>query len=289
MRKWKLMDRRFAAALAAAALVFLTACGSEKTAVSIDAETDTETETRVDTETKTGTETRIDTETNTDTEIKTDAETGMEAEISRETAEDGSVDFALLQAGNPDIFAWLYIPGTAIDCPVLQSGESDDYYETHDAFGNENTGGAVYTEMANLTDMTDFNTVLHGKSDGQNGNFADLYQYTDPEFFEKNDKIYIFLDGNLLTYEIFAAYEREDDSLIRRYNFTSAEGCNAFLEDLYAREIGKQIREGWEGITCNHFLITLTTKADEQDDRQFVVIGALVEDAAGKINREVMN
>ncbi len=209
--------------------------------------------------------------------------------ISYETAADGSVDFAVLQEENPDIFAWLYVPGTGIDCPVVQSGIADDFYETHDAAGKENEDGAVYTEMANLVDMTDFNTVLHGKAVEGNGNFADLYQYMDSDFFEKNDKIYIFLDGNLLGYEIFAAYEREDDSLIRRYNFTSAEGCNDFLADLYTREMGKQIREGWDGLTCNHFLITLTTKVKEDDERQFVVIGALIEDEAGTLNRAVMN
>lgn len=209
-----------------------------------------------------------------------------EGTIARESAADAEVDFEALKKENPDIFAWLYVPGTDIDCPILQSGLADDYYESHDACGKESKKGAVYTEMANLMDMTDFNTVIHGKANG-NGNFEDLYRYTDSDFFETNEEIYLYLEGNILVYEIFAAYEREDDSLIRRYNFAGAEGCEEFLKELYTREIGKQIREGWEGLTPNHFLITLTTKADETGERQFVVVAALISDAAGTINREV--
>ena len=73
--------------------------------------------------------------------------------IANETAGDSRVDFGVLKSENPDIFAWLYLPGTGIDHPVLQSGEADDYYESHDAFGQENGKGALYTELANLTNM----------------------------------------------------------------------------------------------------------------------------------------
>ena len=51
--------------------------------------------------------------------------------IAGETAKDTKVDIKALQTENPDIFAWLYIPDTDIDMPVLQSTESDDYYENN--------------------------------------------------------------------------------------------------------------------------------------------------------------
>ena len=73
--------------------------------------------------------------------------------LAYETAKDAEIDFKALKAENPDIFAWLHVPGTNIDCPVLQSEEADDYYETHNAYGKEDPKGAVYTELANLKDM----------------------------------------------------------------------------------------------------------------------------------------
>ena len=65
------------------------------------------------------------------------AEDQKQTGIAGESASDSQIDFTALQAENPDIFGWLYIPGTGIDDPILQSEEADDYYETRDAYGRE--------------------------------------------------------------------------------------------------------------------------------------------------------
>lgn len=210
--------------------------------------------------------------------------------IGSETAKDAAVDLKSLQEENPDIYAWLYIPGTNIDVPVLQSAERDDFYESHNAYGEPDEGGAVYTELANLKNMCDFNTVMHGKTseDGEKGAFADLYQFADPDFFDLHEDLYLYIEGNLLTYTVFAAYERENTSLLRSYDFTYGSGCEKFLEDMYgSREMGKNLREGWEEVTPCHFLLTLTTRRGEDPEKQFVVLAALVGDAAGTIDRAV--
>lgn len=172
----------------------------------------------------------------------------------------------------------------------MQSGQSDTYYEDHNARGEEDDTGAVYIELANLTSMCDFNTVLHGKTGAdENGLFADIYRFADPQFFEEHERAYLYLDGNVLTYEIFAAYERENTSLIRTYDFTYQSGCQQFLNDLYGiRDMEMNLREGWEGVNVNHFIITLTTQKEERSQKQFVVTAVLVEDAAGTITRVVM-
>lgn len=224
------------------------------------------------------------TEKGTDSAWKEQPKSG----IAGETAADTAVDFEALQAENPDIYAWLYIPGTGIDAPLLQSPEADDYYETHNACGEADDGGALYTELANLKNMCDFNTVIHGKSQGEDGLFTDLFRFADPDFFERHGDVYLYLDGNLLTYTVFAAYERENTSLIRSYDFTYGAGCEQFLKDLYeSRQMGKNLRKGWEEMTPYHFLITLTTESQGDPDRQFVVVAALVGDAAGEIDRTV--
>ena len=225
-----------------------------------------------------------------DEQIQESAVKTEEAGIAGESAKDTDVDIKALQSENPDIFAWLYIPDTDIDAPVLQSTETDDYYENHNAYREEDSEGALYTELANLKDMCDFNTVIHGKTteDGKEGLFSDLYRFADPEFFETHEDVYLYLDGNLLTYTVIAAYERENTSLIRSYDFTYGSGCQQFLEDMYGtREMGKNLREGWEKITPYHFLLTLTTQQGTDPEKQFVVIAVLVGDAAGEIDRVV--
>lgn len=211
--------------------------------------------------------------------------------IADESAGDAQVDFAALKAENPEIFGWLYIPDTSVDAPILQSSESDDYYETHNAARENDTGGALYIEAANLASMCDFNTVIHGRTtkDGESGIFKDLYRFSDPDYFDSHEQMYLYLEDNVLTYEIFAAYERENTSLIRTYDFTYFSGCDRFLKDMYnTRSMNMMIRSGWEEVTPYHFLVTLTTVMGGDSDKQFVVLAALIEDPAGNIDRMVV-
>lgn len=223
-----------------------------------------------------------------ETASETITETTVEATkgLAAETAKDGHVDFEALQAENPDIFAWIYIPGTEIDAPVLQSPESDDFYETHEANGEAKERGALYTEMANLMNMCDFNTIIHGKDSKEDDLFHPLHQFENPDFFEEHSEVYIYLPDNVLTYTIYAAYYDESSDILRRYDYTTYEGCKQYLDDFYSiREMGMNYRDGWEDLTPGHFLLTLNGTTDTEADRQYVVMAALVGDAAGKIDR----
>lgn len=208
--------------------------------------------------------------------------------LAHETAADGHIDFEALQEENPDIFAWLYVPGTDIDVPVLQSPVSDDYYITHTADGKEGEAGALYTEMPNMMNMCDFNTIIHGKDEGEDSLFADLHLFENPDFFAEHDKFYLYLQDNVLTYAVFAAYYDEGSDILRRYDYTTYAGCESYLDDLFGlREMGKNQREGWDDLTPYHFLVTLD--GTTSNDRQYVVCGALIGDAAGKINRVILD
>ena len=217
--------------------------------------------------------------------VNGESETGL----AGESAADGHVDFEVLQEENPDIFAWLYVPGTDIDYPVLHSPVSDDYYKSHGQNGQEDESGALYTEMPNMMNMCDFNTIIHGKDNEDGDLFAGLHKFEDPDFFEKNEEFYIYLPGNVLTYEVFAAYYDDGSDILRRFDYTTYAGCEAHLEQIYAaREMGKQLREGWEDLMPYHFLVTLDGSVRE-DGKQYVVIGALTGDAAGVIDRVILD
>ena len=58
------------------------------------------------------------------------------------------VDFAQLQAEAPDIYAWLELPDTGIDDPVLQRAGADLFYNSHNAYGQYYMCGAVFSQSA---------------------------------------------------------------------------------------------------------------------------------------------
>lgn len=210
--------------------------------------------------------------------------------LAGESAADGHVDFEVLQEENPDIFAWLYVPGTDIDYPVLQSPVSDDYYKSHGQNGQEDESGALYTEMPNMMNMCDFNTIIHGKDSKESDLFASLHRFEEPEFFQENEKFYLYLPDNVLTYEVFAAYYDEGSDILRRFDYTTYAGCEAYLRQVYgSREMGKQQREGWDDLTPYHFIVTLNGEVRGGENKQYVVLGALVGDAAGKIDRVILD
>ncbi len=285
MKKWNRWNKLLAVALAA---VSVTGCaGSRPESAAEDNIVEEETADTVESGEAGGS--GIDSMPLEETAPEATKETA--SAILQESAQDAQVDFQALQEENPEIFAWLYIPDTSIDAPVAQSSESDEYYASHNIRKENDENGALYIEAANLTSMCDFNTVIHGNTaeDGESGLFAELYQFSDPDYFDSHEQMYLYLEDNVLTYEIFAAYERENNSLIRTYDFTYLSGCDQFLKDMYSiRSMNMMIRSGWEDVTPYHFLVTLTTSRGKDSDSQFVVLAALIEDPAGTIDRAVM-
>ncbi|RKM61359.1 sortase [Butyrivibrio sp. CB08] len=207
-----------------------------------------------------------------------------------EISDEPRVDFEKLKSQNSDIFAWINVPGTAIDYPVCQSGDGDDsFYQTHNYLGQSDPKGAIYTECANLTNMCDFNEVLHGSSPSDGTMFADLQKFLDKKYFDEHEYIYVYLEGNALVYYVYAAYTRNYTRLLETYDFTYAAGCQAFLDEVdHGKSMNKMLRNGWAGmVEPDNFIITLTTQNMDDPSKQIVVVGCLVGDVMGTIDREV--
>ena len=62
---------------------------------------------------------------------KVTVENNDDTDASDKTPVDIPIDFAQLQSMNPDIYAWIKIPGTVIDYPVVQSDTDNTYYLNH--------------------------------------------------------------------------------------------------------------------------------------------------------------
>ncbi len=209
--------------------------------------------------------------------------------LDNQGEESSFVDVSKLREFNGDIFAWIRVPDTNIDYPVLQSADGDDsFYATHDYAGKEDPKGAIYIEAANIKDMCDFNEVLHGSSPSDGTMFAILDNFLDRTYFESHRYIYVDMEGNALMYYTVAACTRDNTRLLEDYDFSYAVGCEEFLDEIYSdKSMNKVIRSGWEDqVRPDNFIITLST-VDQATGKQVVVVGCLVGDVAGKIDRFV--
>lgn len=143
------------------------------------------------------------------------------------------IDFTAAQAMNPDVYAWIWIPGTDIDYPILQSTtEEDAYYLNHTIEKKEGLPGTIYTEKYNAKDFSDPVNVVYGHNMKNGSMFAGLHKYEDRAFFDSNPYVYIYLPDKTLKYRIFAAVNFDDRYLLGRYNFSIPRDFEEYLDEL---------------------------------------------------------
>lgn len=196
-----------------------------------------------------------------------------------EKEEDGRVDFERLQKINPDIYAWITIPGTEIDCPVLQKAEDNAWYISHAADGRENLNGAIYTEAYNHKDFQDPITVLYGQNCEDGSMFGSLKEYSDRLFMKEHQDIYITTSDKTLHYRIFAAYQTDNRHLLERFQNGETEGNRkAYLESiLNNRTMQAQIDRG-ASVDADSRILTLSTHDDAGEQYRYLVQAFLVVD-----------
>lgn len=186
------------------------------------------------------------------------------------------IDFEALWEINPDVYAWIQIPGTNIDYPILQSVvEADEYYLNTTIDGKTGYPGSIYTEKYNATDFSDPVTVVYGHNMKEGTMFSDLHNYTDRAFFDQNAYIYIYLPDRTLKYQIFAAVAFDDRYLLGNYNFRDPADFQTYLDELRSSIDGNVNNE--VQVTQDSTILTLSTCIGEYPDQRWLVNATLVE------------
>lgn len=192
-----------------------------------------------------------------------------------------SLDWDELHETNPDIYAWIYVPGTSIDYPVLQHPSSNEYYLNHNLDGSYGFPGVIYTENYNSKDFTDPNTVVYGHNMDNTTMFSTLHNFRNPDMVSEPHYIYIYTeDGRTLVYEIYAAYIYPSIHLLLNFDIN-----NDYIFEQYLRNISNMdstssdlanIRHDID-VTVNDRIITLSTcTTDHDSSKRFLVTGVLL-------------
>ncbi len=192
-----------------------------------------------------------------------------------------TVDFSYLQTVNGDIYAWITIPGTNIDYPVLQHPSDDSYYLHHNLDGSYGYPACIYTEASNAKDFSDPNTVLYGHNMRSAGTmFAQLHKFAAKDFFEQNREVIIYLPDRELHYRVFAAYAYDDRHLLKSFDFQDETVFAEYLQSVYdIRDMSANIDRELE-VTSEDQILTLSTCMVDKNDseRRFLVQAVLTEE-----------
>lgn len=159
-----------------------------------------------------------------------------------------TVDWERLGEYNPDIYAWIYIPSTNVDYPLVQNSsighlekyEDQLYYASHDFYGNEQAAGAIFTQYPSDLKFDDRVNFIYGNNVIDGSMFQNLHMFmqdvdTDdlhlPEWKEdsllsrpigddglrtlrKSDLTgYLIIPERTIKFRIYAAYYWSDEHL----------------------------------------------------------------------------
>lgn len=198
------------------------------------------------------------------------------------------VNFEELQAINPEIYAWIQIPDTKVDYPILQHEEDDQsYYLTHNMYGEKATAGSIYTEYYNKKDFYDPNTVIYGHNMKNGSMFHNLRYFAQEDFFEEHEDMYIYTPNSILCYKIFASYEYDDRHLLASFDFYDEEVFRNYIEEIMnPRSMYTMLREGYR-IEPGNCIVTLSTCVGNKPNSRRLVQAVLVDELPAEYRGEV--
>ena len=134
------------------------------------------------------------------------AEEGLPVQQSESAVgEQAMVDLSAYLAQNPDFVAWLRIPGTNVDYPVVQT-DNPDYYLNHTFSGKSSVVGTLFSLADADYAAPGRNIAIYGhhlRSSGEKM-FTSLMRYKNPDFYEDNKTVMLDSLYRHREYTIFA-------------------------------------------------------------------------------------
>lgn len=115
------------------------------------------------------------------------------------------IRFDILKKRNPDICAWIYIPGTGIDYAVLK-GETNDTYLHRNFRKQYSFAGSIFMDRICDPAFSSDNTILYGHNMKNGSMFAPVKKFAQKSYFRKHPYVYVYLpDGSLNVYAVFSS------------------------------------------------------------------------------------
>ena len=152
-----------------------------------------------------------------------------------------TVDWASLLERNPDTVAWLFVPNTAINYPVVQ-GEDNEYYLTHDFNGDKGwiaNYGAIFMDSSNKPNWSDDAYFIYGHHMNDGSMFADLAGMLDQARFDECRTAYVLSPTGNFRLRTFAVIHCAADDAIVQPRFGSRAEMTAYVQDKIDRSVVK--------------------------------------------------
>lgn len=179
---------------------------------------------------------------------------------------------------NPDVKAWIQVPKTNIDYPVVQ-GQDDMEYINKNVYGEFELSGAIFLSCLNKDDFSNPYNLVYGHNMKNGGMFADVADFTNKEYFETHQKGKLYLTDATRKIRFFACMKvTAADAKIYHPDGYRKENLKDLLDYIQANAV--QYRD--VNVADENSLIALSTCSEAETNGRVVLIGKLEREVAEK-------
>ena len=179
---------------------------------------------------------------------------------------------------NPDVKAWIQVPKTNIDYPVVQGQDVMEYINKN-VYGEFELSGAIFLSCLNKDDFSDPYNLVYGHNMKNGGMFADVADFTNKEYFETHQKGKLYLTDATRKIRFFACMKvTAADAKIYHPDGYRKENLKDLLDYIQANAV--QYRD--VNVADENSLIALSTCSEAETNGRVVLIGKLERKVAEK-------
>ena len=172
-------------------------------------------------------------------------------------ARTSSIDLEACKAQNSDFAAWLSIPNTPVNYPVVFIYDTA-YYLKHSFTGSTSSLGTLFATGDTSFSRPSRNTAIYGHNIRSKPTvmFSPLISYKKAEFYQAHRTIHLDTLNGAYIYKVFAAFNmRYDDFTPEKADFETADDFARFMDFVKSANL----HENDMTVTSDDHLLTLIT------------------------------
>ena len=194
-------------------------------------------------------------------ESTAEPEVGTEPETEPTEAPDPDlervIDFAQLKDRNGDVVAWLYVPDTVINYPVLYKENDNEYYLHRDIDLNEGSYEGIYLDGADAPDLSMAQNLFYGHHMKNGTMFTAVCDFKEEKFFKAHDRLYLYTPDHTYVLKPLACLYTGSGPEKRRVTFTDRDEFDAYVDEMTRECSYREIPEGgvdriFSLVTCSY-------------------------------------
>lgn len=157
---------------------------------------------------------------------------------------------------NKDVVGWLKVNNTKINYPVTQTN-NNDYYLSHDIYGNQVRTGWVFMDYRNNTKELDKNTIIYGHNLKSGYMFGELLNTTNSGWYKNQDNLVITFNtlNKEMKWKVFSIYRVDNTSEYLKTSFSLDTEFLEFVDNIKSKSINYFNVE----VTSTDKILTLST------------------------------